>query len=79
MAEYAMTMEQPSVTVPTIFQPICLRNGYKYRALLRYCFDADEKMWVCNHIISSCEDIEISIVGDIILFCNRYRLNQVEW
>ncbi len=60
---------------PSIFWPIHLRNGDKYRALQRYRFSAEEKLWVCDHIVSSCEDIESDIDGDISVFCKRYHLN----
>ncbi len=77
MAENSMAMlaEITTTSAPSIFRPMSLKNGDKYRALQRYCFNAVEKLWVCNHIISSCEDIESNIVDDVLLFCTRYHLN----
>ena len=69
------TMEQHSDITPAIFRIIPLRNGAKYRALQRYRFNAEEKLWVCNRIVSSCEDIESKIDSDISIFCERYHLN----
>ena len=68
-------MELHSFSTPTIFRPIHLRNGDKFRALQRYSFNAEEKLWVCNYIVSSCDDIETKIDGDVALFCKRYQLS----
>jgi hypothetical protein len=32
-------------------------------------------MWVCNHIVSLCDDIESNIARDVVLFSTRYNLN----
>ena len=68
-------IELLSDSTPTIFLPISLRSGDKFRALRRYCFNTEEKQWVCDHIVSSCDDIESKIDCDIVLFCKRYQLN----
>ena len=67
--------EQSWREAPAIFRLIPLRNGAKYRALQRYCFNIVEKMWVCNHIVSLCDDIESNIARDVVLFSTRYHLN----
>ena len=82
-----MLYESPAIrwplgTTPDIFRPIPLRNGNKYRALQRYRFNTEEKLWACDHIVSSCKDIESNIDDDVNRFSRRYHLRTsivAEW
>ncbi len=74
MLDEPPAIRRPLGTTPVIFQPISLRNGNKYRALQRYRFNIEEKLWACDHIVSSCKDIESDIDDNINRYCRRYHL-----
>lgn len=82
MLDESPAIRQSLGTTPDIFRPIPLRNGDKYRALQRYRFNTEEKLWACDHIVSSCKDIESNIDDDINRFSQRYHLRTsivAEW
>ena len=39
--------------IPTVFLPLKLRNGNKYRCLKNHVFSVVEKKWICNEFSSS--------------------------
>jgi hypothetical protein len=40
--------------MPSIFHPISLRSGTKYRRLNRHAFSIDEKNWICQQFSTGC-------------------------
>lgn len=57
---------------PNIFLPINLRSGLRFRSLKRYCFSPSEKLWVCAHIVSSCQHLDKDLMTYIHYFCDKY-------
>ena len=60
--------------IPTIFLPLNLRSGSKFRSLKHYCFCSEEKLWVCMHLVSSCEELDRDLASDVQVFCDKYSL-----
>jgi hypothetical protein len=69
-------------SMPSILQPILLRDGMKFRALTRYQFTLDDKLWVCRHLVNSVDDIDAELSPAVRVFCAKYSMpvrQVVEW
>jgi hypothetical protein len=61
---------------PFILLPISLRGGSKFRALGRHEFSSEEKLWVCEHLMNTCNDLEAELAPAISLWCTRYSVKE---
>ena len=71
-----------SSMVPVVLIPMALRSGFRYRSLHRHHFTPEEKAWVCNYLVQSCEDLDNELVAAVKAFCLRYNIRSkvvVQW
>lgn len=61
---------------PCILHPMSLRGSSKYRALGRHEFSPEEKLWVCEYLINSCNDLETDLAPAIRSWCTRYSVRE---
>ena len=59
---------------PLIFVPLNLRSGLKYRRLSRHIFSASDKLWVCQHLLVSCSDLDTDLMPAVRIFCGLYNI-----
>ena len=58
---------------PTIFQPLQLRSGARYRSLERYAFSGEEMIWACIFLSGRFHDQQNRI--QLSQFAERYSLD----
>ena len=48
----------------------------KYRALGRHRFTPAEKLWVCENMVRTCDDLEVELPPAIRAWCTRYSVRE---
>ena len=67
---------------PSIFMPMTLRTGTKYKALSHHCFSVPEKQWLCLHITHKKSLSDVSIRDIITEISTRHDIDSehvMEW